>query len=243
MIKPLAAAIYLTALTTAPAGAADSGPKIERGAVSYPSNSGERRTIDLGRRCTDLWVSPDESAFAFVAVDEERPPRRNPVLGHDEGPLIQRSTIFIAPRSGGVFSVKPVNLRAVIVDGRQWSVLREPILSPDTRTVYFSVPRSMTSSAIFSASLDSGRVQSIADAVNYCVIWNGPYSGSLMLERRLLPENVDQEISYPCYTRDPSGKLHKVANDCSDFEAFANSWVSEGGGSCPLPEDTFASPR
>jgi hypothetical protein len=79
--------------------------------------------------------------------------------------------------------------------------------------------------------------------VNYCAIWNGPYSGSLILERRLLPENVDQEISYPCYTRDPTGKLYKVANDCSDFEAFANSWASERGGSCPLPEDTLASPR
>jgi hypothetical protein len=142
------------------------------GTIKYVDESGASRRIEVGAKCVDLWVSPDESLISFIAITKERLPVRSPRLPYEEKPFIEESNIYIARRAD---QFNPVRLPVPppIIAGRSWSVIRHPIVSPDQKMVFFDVPYTMTTSKLFRLNLQSGVSEMVGDATNYCVIWNG----------------------------------------------------------------------
>ena len=69
--------LLLFSVSTALVDAAPSQPRLVNRVVTYIADDGVTKTIDVGRECVDLWVAPDASVIAFVAVDK--------AAGTDEG--------------------------------------------------------------------------------------------------------------------------------------------------------------
>ncbi len=205
---------------------------LNNGVISYTDATGASKVIDVGRKCTDLWVAPDESVIAFVAIDRARA-SNDQTLGYDQGPLLERTSIYVARRSSG-FEPALVTADPVTIGDRAWYVLRNPCLSPDGKKLYFSVPYTMTTWKIFSLSMVSGQRQVLGDASNFCVIWSGEYSGGQLLQTRYLPDPATG-IAYRCEIRDESGTRLKVLGDCSPFEQFAAKWGLGHGATCNVP--------
>lgn len=144
------------------------------------------RLFDLRKRCTDLWVAPDESIITFVA--EERTRVLEPSeSARGESPAIDQSSIYIA-RKYDDFAPALIVSRSFLIEGRSWSVVRNPRVSPDGRTLFFEIPYTMTTSRLMSVSLASGEYHTLGDATDYCVIWSGQYSGF-------------SDVAAPVYTR------------------------------------------
>ena len=176
-----------------------SRPTLLNGVISYNAEDGQRRMIHVGRKCADLWVAPDESVITFIAIDKVRP-----ATGSETEPFIEESSIYIARRSD---DFKPDHLVASVpIDGRVWKVVRQPSLSPDLKTVYFSVPFTMTSWKLLSTSLRARSYTTIGNADSYCVVWGGEHSGALLMEIR---RESNSGVRYPCYLRSKSGTLTK----------------------------------
>lgn len=165
------------------ASAAEIRAEINLEVVHYTDQDGQRRTIDVGRKCADLWAAPDGSALAFVAIDRvTRRPKFPPIIP-EAGPVIDASSIYIARRADH-FTPTWVPLKPLALDGTEWAVFRRPSVSPDGSTIFFEIPDSVVIATIMSVSMNSGALQKIGVATDYCVIWSGRYSGQLILERR-----------------------------------------------------------
>jgi hypothetical protein len=204
-------------------------PTLSNGVVTYEEN-GRRKEIQVGRKCTDLWVSPDESVVAFIAIHKSKP-----ATPQEIEPFIQESSIYIARKSD---HFKPVHLVVKVeLDGRSWKVVREPKLAPDHETVYFFVPNTMTTSKLMSTKLPARSYEALADATEYCVVWGGDHPGELILLARHDPEPTDDDpapgVSYPCYVRSQSGSRVKLAEECfAEFDQLSSRWSHEHGGTC-----------
>jgi len=199
-------------------------PTLSHGVVGYIAEDGQRRQVEVGKKCADLWVAPDDSIIAFVAVDKAQPPTAN-----ESEPFIEESSIYVARKSD---HFKPVHLVvSVVIDGRTWKVVRQPSVSPDLKTVYFSVPFTMTTWKLLSTPLQDHSYTTIGDADSYCVIWGGDDSGELLMQVR---REANTGVSYPCYLRSKSGTLTRVAGEdqCWGFGEFAARWSREHGGKC-----------
>jgi hypothetical protein len=197
--------------------------ELRDGSVSYVSEDGSRKFIDVGRRCSDLWVSPDEENLAFIAVDRTR--------GSDaeSGPLILASTIYVARRSEGFVPVR-LEIKPVRLYDRDWQVLRAPRVLPDGETVVFVVPHSITSGALFAHDLKTAITREVADGVvAFCIAWGGPRVGTILTQRRRI---IDLQPRYQCYAKDPSGSEVRIAEECELFDDFSRTWSQAEGGSC-----------
>jgi len=217
--------------------AADLRPEIKDGVVNYTNEDGQRRTIEVGKECIDLWVAPDQSVLAFAGIERTSTPPTDPrvaQLGFHQAPLVEETSLYIAWRSHN-FAPQQLEVKPVSVFGQQWSEFRRPSVSPDGQTLYFEVRDSETSSTIMAMSLRSGVLHQVLDASNYCVLWGGAYSGEVLLQIRYLPTNVHQGVIYQCHLRDGNGVLRKVADQCDDLEDFAKEWAPRMGGTCTPP--------
>jgi hypothetical protein len=214
--------------------AKDVRPEITDDVVHYTDEDGKGRTIDVGKKCTDLWSAPDGSILAFIAIDRESKPPKSPLLAYEQGPTIDKSSIYIARRAGHfiptLIPVKPISMYGI-----EWVVFRRPSVSPDGTTLFFEIPDSMVSSTIMNMSLSSGALQTVGVASDYCVIWNGRYSGKLILQRRHIPTDPSQGVQYGCYLRDVAGRVGEIAGKCDDLEEFAKAWAGKYGGICTPP--------
>jgi hypothetical protein len=200
-------------------------PTLSKGTISYLAVNGQRAEIRVGKKCLDLWVSPDESMIAFIAVEKSLFHTEN-----EEEPFIEQSSIYIARRSDHFTPVR-IPLKGVVIDGRSWTVFRAPSVSPNLKTVYFSVPNTMTTWRLMSVPLHGEAYGMFGDEVSYCVVWGGKHSGDLLTLER------DQGAvgpTYGCYLRDQSGSRTLVANEqeCIGFDDFAVRWSKEQGGAC-----------
>jgi len=226
--------VRVVVLLSTPCLAADFSFVLKDGAISYRTETGVARSIRVGRKCTDLWVAPDGSAIAFVAIDKEQS-AENDLLNYEQEPLIERSRLYVARKSNGFLPVLAASA-PVTIEGRQWHVLRSPSLSPDGKQVYFSVPYTMTTSRIFVVDLRSGARQTLGDATDYCIVWNGDYSGSQLIQRRSLPQEATAGVTYQCYLRRRTGTIEKVTDSCDSFTAFVSAWVAQHGGTCTFSQ-------
>ncbi len=209
---------------------------VSDGTVVYTSEDGSQKRLDVGKRCLDLWVSPDESVIAFVGIDKTRMPDEAPLFGSKHA-MIEQSTIYVAT-SADHFVPRPVVSRSFDVGGRLWSVLREPSVAPDGETVFFEIPISMTTWRVMSLSLSSGAYRSVGNGTLYCVVWGGWYAGSLLLQERYVRRDLSagaQAIAYRCHRVGRSGALDTLSDDCSDFGAFVDQWSRVHAASCRVP--------
>ena len=212
---------------------ADTRFMLTNGVIHYTDEDGREGHIQVGSKCADLWVSPIADSIAFIAIEKETPARN--LLGTDTEMLVQKSSIYIARKSDH-FAPHLIVARIFQIDGRPWQIVRYPQISPDGDKVFFEVPFTVTTSRLMMFSVSSGAYAPIEDVTDYCVVWNGKYSRSLLVQRRRLSERRDEGILYQCYLRAPSGVMNKIADECFMFSTFASSWSRRNGGVCKLSE-------
>jgi hypothetical protein len=206
----------------------ESGIKLSHGVITYVANDGHRAKVAVGGACADLWVSPDQSIIAFIAID-----KMGPTTTQSSEPFIEQSTVYIARRLDGFAPLRVV--AQIRTDGRVWRVARQPSVSPDLRTIYFSVPYTMTTWKLMRGSIPPTSFETIGDADGYCVIWGGKHSGELLMQsRRESGQLRPRGAEYPCYLRSKEGTLTNVATEdaCWAFDEFAERWSGERGGAC-----------
>ena len=200
---------------------------LKDGVISYPDGTTGRSVVQAGGPCSDLWVSPDGEMIAFIRMDKSRP---DPAA---ISPFIERSTIFVASRSTGFKPVR-VALYPPRVDGREWNVFRDPVLSPDRRTVYFLVPAAGTSYFLMRVPVAGGTARPITWVEAYCVVWGGSRSGDLAASVRAEPTDETQGVAHHYYHYDASGaaKLIGTREHDGDWVDFVRAWAHKYGGTC-----------
>jgi len=203
-------------------------PALSNGVVTYVAEDGRRVEVRIGRRCADLWVSPDESVMAFIAIDRSRP-----AMAGEMEPFVEESTIYVARKADGF---RPLRFAVDIQLGRRiWHVAREPRLAPDLLTLYFFVPNTMTEWTLVSRPLDEDTYKTVDYGSDYCVVWGGSRSGDTVILSRVDPQPGDPNggVRYPCYARQASGQKTTLASECfAEFDNMARRWANAGGGSC-----------
>jgi hypothetical protein len=199
---------------------------LKDGVISYTNESGGRSEIQVGGPCADLWVAPDGDTMAFVRIDRSEPGDLSPA------PFIEESTIFVASSSSR-FSPVRVALQPPWIEGREWRVFRDPVVSPDLKAVYFLVPAAGTSWLLMSAPTAGGKAHAIAYVESYCVLWGGEHSGDLLMMARHM-DAVTQGVTHWYYRNSTVGGTAKVGTreEAGDFGEFVSGWVRKHGGSC-----------
>jgi hypothetical protein len=198
---------------------------LKDGVISYASGAAGRAVVQAGGPCADLWVSSDGQTMAFVRMDRSRP-------GDFGAPFIEQSTVFVAFRSTH-FKPQRVDLEPPRIGGRDWNVFRQPVLSPDRRTVYFEVPTAATSWTLMSVSVSGGSASQITRANGYCVLWGGAHSGDLFVAIHEYPVDPTREEIVDAYYRfSGSRRLERVGSWQADgpFEHVVSDWVTRHGG-------------
>jgi hypothetical protein len=210
-------------------------PMLKDGVITYLAKNGERTNVQIDRPCADLWVAPDEKLIAFITLDKTDKSRTINDVGY-----LEESSIHIAMKSDN-FKPLTIAMKPISIRGMRWKVVREPSLSPDLKTLYFTVPSAMTSWSLFSTQMPTGEnnLITVGKGSGYCVIWGGSHSGDLLINIRTIGEAMPS-ASYPCFLRNKNGKLKRVArdNECAEFWNYAPKWSQKNGGVCRPPEFT-----
>jgi hypothetical protein len=230
-VKPLVTAsmLLVVLLPVAYASGQTSHPSLSKGVISYTADDGRRKEIRIARRCADLWVAPDESVIAFIAITKVFPG-----MEKSPDPFIVESSLYIARKADGFRPIR-VYLKRIVLDGEAWKIVRCPSVSPDHQTVYFSVPYTMKDWKLISVSLRNGAISMITDHVTYCVVWGGRYSGDLFFLKYVY-EPTDKGLQ--CFVRDRAGSELGIDDpDCGAFTEFAARWSRERGGTCSEPPE------
>jgi hypothetical protein len=210
---------------------ANLSPTLYRGIISYVEG-GRRHQIDVGKPCSDLWVSPDGRVIAFIAVQKAEPPTPT-----ERGSFIEESSLYIARKSDR-FKPVPLDVGPVSIGGNQWTVFRNPSLSPDLRTIYFEIPDTMTTWKLLKRAVSGGVPTVLGDVMAYCVVWNGERSGDLltMVRQDSTSGRPAAGVRYPCYLSSQAGEPIMVADgmsqSCFAFDDFSMRWSSKHGGVC-----------
>jgi hypothetical protein len=67
LYRPLAALIIGDFVSLAQSASIQA--TLDNGVIHYTAADGQRKAINVGTKCADLWVAPDESVIAFVAIE------------------------------------------------------------------------------------------------------------------------------------------------------------------------------
>ncbi len=208
----------------AQAESGDPNPRLVDRVVHFTRSDGKDSIVEVSRKCTDLWVAPDQSVITFVAID-----RQDGEVSPGQ-PFITASTIFVARKDRGFV---PLEISPIIPRFRQmdWKVVREPRVAQDGNTVYFTVPVAATYWALLSYDIRLRKTNFIADVVSYCSVWRGRDAGSLLFQTRSLTPSA-MFVTHECSARDKRGNQSRLSADCEDFEAVAREWSGKSGGWC-----------
>ncbi len=104
-------------------------------------------------------------------------------------------------------------------------VLRAPRLSRDLKDVYFAVPYTATTSRLFRKSLATESLENLGDASDFCVVWGGPDSGSVVVQTRQIPKDASAGILYKCELWKASpGTKSEIRGNCEDFSSSVEAW-------------------
>jgi hypothetical protein len=157
-------------------------------------------------------VAPDESTIAFIGVD------KSPGFDESGEPFVLASTIYIARASDHFRPAKvPLSNVRVADAKRDWQAFRYPSVSPNGSLVFFFAQTSIaTGGTIFAYDLGKARLGELGQAINWCTVWKGPSSGSILVWERRYTGGVDREpYDYLCFIRAPGRKDTPAA--CSEF--------------------------
>jgi hypothetical protein len=199
---------------------------IQDGTVMLTAPSGRERALTVGMRCTDLWVTPDKRAIAFVAVEAFR--------GHSvdaSSDMIKRSAVYIA-REMNDFSPVLVVSRTFVINGRRWGVVRHPKLSSDEQFLYFDIPFTMTTSRLMRLSLESNTYEELRNEVDFCTIWGGSYSGGVVIQSRHIASNPREGIVYDCDLLYRLKTPVLLNRKCPEFARFSAVWSARHDAVC-----------
>jgi hypothetical protein len=198
-------------LLAANANAAQLHATLIDGVITYTAEDGSRRRIDIGEKCSDLWVAPDESVFAFVAIE------KSDGFENNGQPFIFASKIYVARRSEH-FVPRPVDVTRVRAVQRDWEVFRYPSVSPDGAYVFFYVPTSMAvGGTLFAHRLGTKTDQEIGRGLDYCTLWKGPDAGAILIWQRYLTGSANGDgYAHRCYIAAP-GRSEAIGS-CAEFE-------------------------
>jgi hypothetical protein len=183
--------------------------KLVNGVIRYTGEDGKRQRVDVGKRCRDLWIAPDETVFAFIAIERSR--------GFEDGgePFVVKSTIYIA-RKTEHFVPERVAVTSVRIENADWEVFRFPSVSPDGALVLFYVP----TGTAFAHNRNTKKNEPIGRAWDYCSAWDGPYAGSVLIqERNFIPHPSSPQgpfYDFRCYRKAP-GK-GETPDSCAEFD-------------------------
>jgi hypothetical protein len=182
------------------------------GVVTYRADDGTRKRLDVGKKCTDLWVAPDESALAFVGIDKSHG------FYNDGEPFIEASTVYIARKADQLVPVR-VGVTSVRVAGRNWGVFLHPSLSPGGEFVFFLVEAG-NSWILFGHNLQTKKTDEIGWGVmDYCTFWKGSRAGEVLVRQRYLSDlATGGGFAYRCYSRAPGRR--ETPQACTEFGSF-----------------------
>jgi hypothetical protein len=205
-------------------------PVLGDGVISYTTRDGQRKLIDVGKKCADLWVAPDESVIAFIAIESD--------LGPDPAapelpPYITESSIYIARKSAG-FAPELINVGTIRASGTEQKAFRNPQVAPGEGSVLFAVQLTINASEVFAHDLKTGQNTDIGAAGAFCVEWDGRHSGSVLTQRSYVSfDSVDGSaaIKHHCYLWSGPGD-ETVLGECEYFRELAAAWSHSDGGSC-----------
>ena len=232
MTRVILTRLFAFALCVQSWGQGSRSPELSRGVISYFEPDGRRHQINVGKPCSDLWVSPDGGVIAFIAIQRAEPP-----TPAEREPFIEESRIYIAWRSDH-FKPVPLQLKPVPLDGNLWAIFRNPSISPDLQTLYFLVPYTITTWKLMSSQLSGGSPKILADAMTYCVVWGGDHSGKLltMVRQDEAPGREAEGVRYPCYLSGQSGGSSLLADgdskSCFSFDDFVRRWSNDNKAVC-----------
>jgi hypothetical protein len=180
--------------------------------ITYTDESGHRQRIDVGKPCDDLWVAPDESAFAFIGIDKYMNFPDFP------SPDVIATTVYIARRSDH-FTPKPIT-DTVHPGSSEYHQLHFPSISSDGAYVFFVyIPGN--AAFLYAHNLRTGTNESLdvdgtRSVVGYCTIWGGRSAGGVLFQDMLLG-GKDQ-----CYLK-ASGEP-KIPASCAPLLPNFRSW-------------------
>lgn len=226
MTKP-ALVLILAALSAARLSAQDERFELKDGVLTYRDAVGKRSEIRVGGPCADLWVSPEGDMIAFIRIDKSEP--------DDYGgpnPFIEASTIFVASRSNRFAPVR-VAVAPPLVDGREWTALLDPVLSPDHATVYFLIPAAGTSWCLLSVPITGGTARAVGYVEVYCVLWGGADSGAVLAMTRYQRESAEG-LDHRFERYDAAGREEVLSSGhfLGQFEGLVRDWLAKHGGTC-----------
>lgn len=202
----LARAPTILFMATASLHAAALQVALADGVITYSDQTGVRRAVNVGKRCSDLWVAPDDSMLAFIAIEQ------SPGFEYGE-PVIGASTIYIARKSSGFVPAR-IGVSHVEAGGRDWSAFRFPSVSPDRRHVFFfPVIGAGAPFVIFAYDLATQKAEEVGPGIGYCTVWRGRDAGSIWVWRYLAPPDEAGE----CYVKAPRGR--ERAASCAEWES------------------------
>jgi hypothetical protein len=192
------------------------------GVISYTSEDGTRKRVEVGKRCSDLWVAPDESSFAFIAME------RSHGFQHDGEPFIVASSIYIARKSDRFGPVR-LPVTSVKAANSDWEVFQRPSISPDGTTVFYAAPVYNSSSLIFAYNVETKTNRQFGSGIDYCPIWTGQDSGSiLMWQRNFVGGDQVPGYKMECFVGAPGQKERPTS--CAEFDSGFKF-----GAACTLP--------
>jgi hypothetical protein len=168
--------------------------------ITYTDESGHRQRIDVGKPCDDLWVAPDESAFAFIGIDEY-----TDFPGPPEGKIAIATTIYIARRAD---HFTPKRIMDTVREGQaEFHQLYNPSISSDGAFVFFvAVPGN--TGLLYAHNLQTGTNElldsgGVRNLTKYCTVWSGRYAGGVYFMERYLADQPDSVFRERCYLRTP----------------------------------------
>jgi len=217
--------LILAVLLTVSPVARSGDVTLKDGVITYSDGTAKRSVIQVGGPCSDLWVSPDGRAIAFIRIDKSEP---DP---NATDPFIERSTIFVASRSNGFRPIR-VALDPPRIDGREWNVFFEPVLSPDLKTVYFQVPAAGNSWLLMIVPIAGGTAKPITWQSGNCVLWGGAGSGDVIAATRSLGATDGMTFRYYRYRASGPAQLIGTREGRDDWEGVVRAWTHKNGGTC-----------
>jgi hypothetical protein len=204
-------------------------------AVTYSDEDGTAKKIDVGKRCADLWVAPDESALAFIAIEAG-----TGLLDHGE-PDITKSTIYITRKSNH-FLPERIAAEGAMVKDLPPSPFRYPSLSPNQTLLFFSMDDG-GEWTILAYDRRINTVETLSRGRAYCTVWEGPFAGAVLVYQRYpapgqtAPPNRENESwANRCVVRAPGRK--ETIGSCSEFGSGPGSHLplnEPHGAACSKP--------
>src|ERR1035438_7074626 len=99
-------------------------PSLHAGVIQFTARGGSRKEVQIGKRCADLWVAPDESVIAFIGIERAIAGTEN-----STSPAIDESSVYIARKADNFKAVR-LPFEQVEIEGVRWRIFRSPSVSP-----------------------------------------------------------------------------------------------------------------